>query len=136
MSADGPAAMWAADAASKALGMDCEHVAPGEARVSMVVRDDMVNGHGLCHGGLVAALADSTFALACNGYGEVTVAAGFDITFLAPARQGDTLVAEAVERARSGRSGVYDVTVRRLADATTIAEFRGRSRSVGPFSAP
>ncbi|MFD1824314.1 MULTISPECIES: hydroxyphenylacetyl-CoA thioesterase PaaI [Mumia] len=134
MTGDGAAAMWAADAASRALGMECEHVARGEARVSMVVRDDMVNGHGLCHGGLVAALADSTFALACNGYGEVTVAAGFDITFLAPAHLGDTLVAEAVERARSGRSGLYDVTVRRRPDEATIAEFRGRSRGVGPVS--
>ncbi|WP_228551355.1 hydroxyphenylacetyl-CoA thioesterase PaaI [Mumia zhuanghuii] len=132
----GAEAMWAADVASKALGMECEDAAPGTARVSMVVRDDMVNGHGICHGGLVAALADSTFALACNGYGEVTVAAGFEITFLAPARRGDTLVAVAVERARAGKSGLYDVTVRRRSDAEVIAEFRGRSREVGRVSAP
>jgi len=132
----GAEAMWAADVASTALGMECEDAAPGTARVSMVVRDDMVNGHGICHGGLVAALADSTFALACNGYGEMTVAAGFDITFLAPARRGDTLVAVAVERARAGKSGLYDVTVRRRSDAAVIAEFRGRSREVGRVSAP
>ncbi|WP_370615493.1 hydroxyphenylacetyl-CoA thioesterase PaaI [Mumia sp. Pv 4-285] len=125
------AAMWDTDAASKALGMCLEDVAPGESRVSMLVRDDMVNGHDLCHGGLIAALADSAFAVACNTDGVVTVAAGFDITFLESARLGDQLVAEAHERAQRGRSGVYDVTVRRATDRTTIAEFRGRSRSLG-----
>jgi acyl-CoA thioesterase len=88
----------------------------------------MVNGHGMCHGGLVAALADSAFALACNSHGTPTVAAGFDITFLVPARTGDVLVATATERALRGRSGVYDVTVRRGED--TVAEFRGRSRAL------
>ncbi|KAA1418417.1 hydroxyphenylacetyl-CoA thioesterase PaaI [Mumia zhuanghuii] len=123
--------MWEGDAASKALGMTIEDVAPGRARVSMVVRDDMVNGHALCHGGLIASLADSAFAVACNTDGVVTVAAGFDVTFLQPAHLGDTLVAEAAERARQGRSGVYDVTVRRSHDGATVAEFRGRSRSLG-----
>ncbi len=122
--------MWAADAASAALGMRLEDVGPGRARVSMVVRPDMVNGHDLCHGGLIATLADSTFALACNSHGPVTVAAGFSVDLLAPARLGQTLHAEAREVSLRGRSGIYDVTVR--ADdpgaGEVIAEFRGRSR--------
>ena len=121
--------MWEADAASAMLGMEIEHLGPGEARVSMVVRPDMVNGHDLCHGGLVASLADSAFALACNSHGTVTVAAGFEIDFLEPARLGQVLQAHAREVAVRGRSGLYDVTVR--AGDTVIAEFRGRSRSLG-----
>jgi acyl-CoA thioesterase len=121
--------MWDADAASAMLGMEIEHLGNGEARVSMVVRPDMVNGHDLCHGGLVASLADSAFALACNSHGTVTVAAGFEIDFLEPARLGQVLQAHAREVALRGRSGLYDVTVR--AGETVIAEFRGRSRSLG-----
>lgn len=121
-------AMWSDDLASRALGMDVLSIAPGRASVTMTVRGDMVNGHALCHGGLIATLADSTFALACNTYGEVTVASGFEIDFLEPGRLGDVLVATAVERARRGRSGIYDVTVRR--GDTVIAEFRGRSRTL------
>lgn len=122
--------MWAGDAASKALGMVLEDVKPGECRVSMTVREDMINGWEMCHGGLIASLADSAFAVACNSHGEVTVAAGFDMTILESARLGDVLTATATERARRGRSGVYDVTVCR-ADGTVVAEFRGRSRSLG-----
>ncbi len=121
--------MWEADAASAMLGMEIDELGPGEARVSMLVRPDMVNGHDLCHGGLVASLADSAFALACNSHGTVTVAAGFEIDFLEPARLGQVLDAHAREVALRGRSGLYDVTVR--AGATVIAEFRGRSRSLG-----
>ncbi|WP_442875160.1 hydroxyphenylacetyl-CoA thioesterase PaaI [Actinoplanes sp. NBC_00393] len=121
--------MLAGDAASRSLGITLEHVGPGTAEVAMTVRADMTNGWDLCQGGLIAALADAAFAVACNTYGEVTVAAGFDITFLESARAGDQLRARAVERARRGRSGIYDVTVLR-AD-TVIAEFRGRSRSLG-----
>ena len=121
--------MWSADAASKALGMVIEQVAPGRACVSMVVTPAMVNGHDMCHGGLIATLADSAFAFACNSHGNVTVASGFHVEFLASARLDDVLVAEAREVALRGRSGVYDVTVRR--DDTVIAEFRGRSRSLG-----
>lgn len=121
--------MWEADAASAMLGMEIDELGPGEARVSMLVRPDMVNGHDLCHGGLVASLADSAFALACNSHGTVTVAAGFEIDFLEPARLGQVLQAHAREVALRGRSGLYDVTVR--AGATVIAEFRGRSRSLG-----
>lgn len=120
--------MWAADAASAALGMQLVELGPGEARVSMAVRADMVNGHDLCHGGLVAALADSAFALACNSRGPVTVAAGFAVDLLEPARLGQVLDAHAREVVLRGRSGLYDVTVR--AGDTVIAEFRGRSRSV------
>ena len=122
-------AMWADDAASRKLGMELVSVSQGRAEVTMAVRDDMVNGHALCHGGLIATLADSTFAVACNTYGEVTVASGFEIDFLEPGRLGDVLVATAVERVRRKRSGIYDVTVR--SGETVIAEFRGRSRSLG-----
>lgn len=125
-------AMWASDAASRALGITLDSVGPGRARLSMTVRPDMVNGHALCHGGLIATLADSAFALACNSRGTVTVAAGFEVDFLEPGRLGDVLVADAREVALRGRSGLYDVTVR-AGDAagTVIAEFRGRSRSLG-----
>ena len=124
-------AMWAGDAASQALGMTVVDIGPGTAEVSMKVREDMVNGWGLCHGGLIASLADSAFAFACNSHGVVTVAAGFEVDFLESARLGDELVATAVERALRGRSGLYDVTVRRTSDDAVIAEFRGRSRSTG-----
>ena len=97
----------------------------------MKVREDMVNGWGLCHGGLIASLGDSAFAFACNSHGVVTVAAGFEVDFLESARLGDELVATAVERALRGRSGLYDVTVSRTSDDAVIAEFRGRSRSTG-----
>lgn len=120
--------MWAADAASAMLGMELVEVGPGRARVSMVVRPDMVNGHDLCHGGLIASLADSAFALACNSHGPVTVAAGFSVDFLEPARLGQVLEASAREVVLRGRSGLYDVTVR--AGDTVVAEFRGRSRSL------
>ena len=123
--------MWSGDAASRMLGMSVVSVGPGAATVSMTVREDMVNGWGTAHGGLVAALADSAFAVACNSHGVVTVAAGFDVTFLEATRPGDELVAVAVERALRGRSGLYDVTVTRAGDATVVAEFRGRSRSTG-----
>ena len=125
--------MWSADDASRGLGMDLLDVGPGTARLSMPVREDMVNGWGICHGGFVSAIADSAFAFACNTHGTVTVAAGFEITFLAPAHVGDLLVATAEQRAARGRSGVYDVTVRLGAatDADVVAEFRGRSRSLG-----
>jgi phenylacetic acid degradation protein PaaD len=130
------AAMWAGDAASQALGMVLDEVRPGYARMSMQVRDDMVNGHSICHGGLVFALADSAFAFACNSYNRVAVAQACDIVFVAPARLGDVLVAEAVERSRFGRNGIYDVTVTAVAGGGSggagglVAEFRGRSRQI------
>ena len=129
-------AMWAADAASASLGIELVDVGPGRARLRMTVTDAMVNGHAIAHGGLVFTLADSAFAVACNTHGEVTVAAGADITFVAPATLGDVLVAEAVEQARYGRSGVTDVRVVREGasdgdDGTLVALFRGRSRALG-----
>lgn len=123
--------MWSDDAASRMLGMRLVSATPGAAVVSMTVRTDMVNGWDLCHGGLIAALADSAFALACNSRGVVTVASGFEVNLLEPARCGDELIAEAQETALRGRSGVYDVTVRRRRDGATIALFRGRSRGLG-----
>ncbi len=123
--------MWAADEASRALGMELVEASAGRAVVRRTVRDDMLNGHGTAHGGLVAALADSAFAVACNSHGVVTVAAGFDVTFLRAARTGDVLTATADERTREGRSGICDVTVR-TADGGVVAEFRGRSRSLPP----
>lgn len=116
------------DAATKRLGITLLEVGSGRARMSMLVGEDMVNGHRTAHGGFLAAFADSAFAVACNSHGEVTVAAGFSIDFLEPAHAGDELVAEAVEVVRRGRSGIYDVTIRR--DQAVIATFRGRSRSL------
>ena len=123
------AAMWARDRASQELGMALEEIRPGYARVRMPVRADMLNGHGTCHGGLIFALADSAFAFACNSHGVVTVASGCTIEFLAPATEGDVLVAVAEERSREGRHGVYDVDVRRP-DGGVVAAFRGRSTSL------
>jgi len=123
------AAMLAADAATRGLGIAIQDVAPGRATARMTVTAAMVNGHGVCHGGYVFLLADSAFAFACNTYGVVTVASGADVTFVAPARAGDQLCAEAVERARWGRSGIYDVTVRRVDPPALVAEFRGRARA-------
>ena len=123
------AAMWADDRASRALGMELRDVGPGRAELAMTVRDDMVNGHGIGHGGLTFTLADSAFAFACNSYNRRTVAAGAEIRFRAPTRLGDDLVATAVERDREGRDGTYDVTVR--AGDTVVAEFTGRSREIG-----
>ncbi|WP_225754271.1 hydroxyphenylacetyl-CoA thioesterase PaaI [Actinotalea sp. Marseille-Q4924] len=122
--------MWAADLASRRLGMRLVDVTAGAARLTMRVTEEMVNGHGTCHGGYLAVLADSAFAFACNTEDDVTVAAGFDIVFVTPAVLGDDLTAVATQRVRAGRSGVYDVTVTR-ADGTVIAEYRGRSRSLG-----
>lgn len=123
------AAMWADDQASQALGMRVVAVGPGRAVLSMTVRADMTNGHGIGHGGFTFALADSAFAFACNSYDRRTVAARCDIAFLAPIREGDELVAEAVERHRAGRNGIYDVAVRRGEEV--VAEFRGTAREVG-----
>jgi acyl-CoA thioesterase len=123
------AAMYDADLASRHLGIQIEQIAPGRATARMLVRDTMINGHAICHGGYVFLLADTAFAFACNTYGPTTVAAACDIAFLGPARLGDELIAEAAERHRLGRSGIYDVTVR-LPDSTVIAEFRGHSRTL------
>jgi acyl-CoA thioesterase len=123
------AAMYEADAASRHLGIQLENIAPGRATARMLVRATMINGHNICHGGYVFLLADTAFAFACNTYGPITVAAACDVAFLAPAHLGDELIAEATERHRSGRRGIYDVTVH-LPDTTVIAEFRGHSRAL------
>ena len=122
--------MMANDAASRALGIELIDQDEGRAVTRMTVRGDMVNGHAMAHGGLIFTLADTAFACACNSHGPVTVAAGADITFVRPVRAGDVLTAYARERARFGRSGIYDVTVVR--DGEVVAEFRGRSREIGP----
>lgn len=121
--------MFDADAASRSLGIELVSAAEGAAEARMRVTGAMVNGHAIAHGGYVFLLADTAFALACNSHGPVTVAAGGEITFIRPVREGDLLIARATERTRYGRSGIYDVTVTR-ADGEVVAEFRGRSRTV------
>src|SRR6478752_3552366 len=120
--------MMAADDASRALGIELVDFGEGRAVTRMTVRPDMANGYGLAHGGLVFSLADTAFACACNSYGPSAVAAAAEIVFVASARAGDVLTAEAVARTRFGRTGIYDVTVRRGTEV--IAEFRGRSQEV------
>ena len=124
--------MWADDVASRTLGMTIDSLEQDHAVVRMPIRDDMVNGHDICHGGFIFTLADSCFALACNSQGRTTVASGADIDFTAPGRLGDVLVADARVRAAYGRNGITDVTVKRESDGQIIAEFRGRSRSLKP----
>ena len=122
-------AMWAKDAASQGLGLRLDSVAPGRAVLSVVVAPQHLNGHGICHGGFIFTLADSAFAFACNSYNAVTVAQENQITFLSPGQPGEVLTATAVETAKTGRSGVYDVTVTG-ADGRTVALMRGLSRTI------
>lgn len=122
-------AMWAGDHATHALGMCLGEIATGEAEVSMLVREDMVNGHGLCHGGLIFTLADSAFAYACNTHNRRAVASGARIEFLAPARQGDRLTARAVQLSQGRSTGVYDVIVSR-SDGVQVALFRGNAHRI------
>lgn len=119
-------AMWSRDRAAQALGMKIIRVQPGSALLTMPVRGDMVNGHHICHGGMIFSLADTAFAYACNSYNKNTVASACHIDFLAPAREGDLLEADAVEQSAAGRTGVYDITVR-IAGGKTVALFRGKS---------
>ena len=121
--------MWKDDPSSKGLGMTIEAIEPGKARLAMTVTENMVNGHGLCHGGFIFTLADSAFAFACNTYNDRCVAQHCAITYLRPGRRGMRLIAAAREINRAGRSGLYDVTV--TADDVVIAEFRGHARSLG-----
>ena len=120
--------MWSEDRASQSLGMQIVSVTPGHAVLTMPVREDMVNGHDICHGGFIFTLADSAFAFSCNTYNRVTVAQAAKIDFLRPAVKGDVLRAESREVHRGARTGVYDVEVRR-ADGKLIACFRGNSHS-------
>jgi acyl-CoA thioesterase len=118
--------MFANDTASKLLGMKIISVAPGRAELTMRVRTDMLNGHGMCHGGFIFALADSAFAFACNSHNYVTVASACTIDFIQPAQVGDELRATAVERTLAGRTGVYDIAVAN-GRGETVALFRGKS---------
>ncbi|KQY16506.1 phenylacetic acid degradation protein [Massilia sp. Root133] len=121
--------MYERDPASQALGMTLDAIRPGYARMRMRVREDMLNGHGTCHGGYIFMLADSAFAFACNSHNFNTVGAGCTIDYLAPGRAGDVLVAEAVEQALAGKTGVYDVVVTDQ-DGRKVALFRGKSHRV------
>ena len=121
--------MYRDDTAVNWLGMAVDEIAPGRAVLSMPVRDEYLNGHDICHGGLIFTLADSAFAYACNSYNQNAVAASNHITFVAPGRRGDRLIATAEETSRSGRSGVYDVTVTNQ-NGETIALMRGLSRTI------
>lgn len=127
---DQAGAMLAGDRAAQALGIEVDDVSVGRARATMTVRPDMTNGHAICHGGYLFLLADTAFAFACNTRGADVVAAGADVEFLAPAQAGDVLVADAREVVTRGRSGVYDVVVRR--GEQVLAVFRGRSRTLRP----
>ena len=133
------AGMYARDRAAQVLGIALEAIGPGRAVCRMTVRDDMVQGHGTCHGGIVFTLADTAFAYACNAYNRVTVALNAEIAFLAPAHAGDMLTATARERSRSGRTGIYDVEVTN-GQGKTVALFRGTSYEtrgeVVPLPAP
>ena len=122
-------AMWNDDSASQRLGMSLDHIAPGQATLSMTITDAMSNGHGNAHGGYIFTLADSAFAFACNSYNQRAVAQHCAVTFIAPGKLGDKLTARAVEQQRFGRSGIYDITVTRE-DGHVIAEFRGHSRTI------
>ena len=122
-------AMWKEDDASKGLGMEILEIRAGEATLAMTVQPNMVNGHGIAHGGFIFTLADSAFAFACNSHNERAVAAQGNICFIRPGKLGDRLVATAREISRTGRSGIYDVRV--TVDGTAIAELRGHSRTIG-----
>jgi acyl-CoA thioesterase len=124
----GSEAVFAGDRAAKALGIRARLLAPGRSVLELTVTEEMVNGHGILHGGLVFLLADTAFACACNYPGAVTVAASADITFVSQGRVGDVLTATAVERHLFGRSGIYDVTV--MCAERVVAEFRGISRTL------
>ena len=123
------AAMWTNDRASKFLGMVLHEVGPGRAVMSFEVRAEHLNGHASCHGGYIFTLADSAFAFACNSYNQIAVAQHNSITYTSPGKQGDVLTATAVEVARAGRSGTYDVTVT-AQDGRVVALFRGGSRTI------
>jgi acyl-CoA thioesterase len=122
--------MFADDAASRMLGLQITEISPGRAVATMTVRADMLNGFAICHGGLIATLADSAFAFACNSRNALTVASGFGIDILKSARLGDVLTATAAETSLAGRTGLYDITVTNQ-QGDLIAVFRGRSHRLG-----
>ena len=122
--------MWKRDKASKGIGIKIESIGPGKADLSFTVESKHLNGHDICHGGFIFTLADSAFAFACNSYNQAAVAQNNMITFIAPAHKGEKLIAKAREVSRTGRSGIYDVSVfneKKL----KVAEFRGLSRTIG-----
>ena len=121
--------MFSRDSASHGLGIHIASVAPGRAVLTMTVREDMLQGHGNCHGGFIFILADSAFAYACNSYDEATVASGCSIDYLGPGKLGDVLSATAEERSRRGRTGIYDITVHNQ-HGDEVALFRGRSYKI------
>ena len=121
--------MWAEDSASRGLGMRLLHVGPGTATIQMPIRPDMTNGHGICHGGFIFLLADSTFAFACNSHNQRCVAAGAEVHFLAPGHSGQLLTAKGQEVHLAGRSGIYDIRVTNE-DDDLVAVFRGRSATI------
>ena len=121
--------MYEKDIAAQEVGITLEEVKSGYARLKMIVRPDMLNGHDVCHGGFLFMLADTAFAYACNSYNKVTYAQSCDIDFVQPGKKGDDLIAIAEERVRGRRMGLYDVTVSR-ADGEVLAYFRGRSYQV------
>ena len=121
--------MFAHDAVSKGLGMTIEVIGPGYARVTMSVREDMVNGFGLCHGGVITTLADTAFAFACNSHNELTLASGIFIEILNPGNVGDRLIAEAREIVINGRLGLYDIAVTNQ-HGKQVAQMRGRSHTM------
>lgn len=122
--------MFADDAASRMLGLQIAEIAPGRAVLTMTVRPDMLNGFAICHGGLIATLADSAFAFACNSRNALTVASGFGIDILKSAKLNDVLTATAEETSLAGRTGLYDITVRNQ-NGDLVAMFRGRSYRLG-----
>ncbi len=124
--------LWARDAASRAFGMELLHASTGRARVRMTVREDMVQGHGSAHGGVLFALGDSVFAFCCNGPGQVVVGSSADVTWVSPALVGDVLVADGEQEAVYGRSGVTRVRITREGDGALVALFQGRSRRLPP----
>ena len=121
--------MYAEDTAARHVGIEILEVLPGRARLRMPVRTEQTNGHHICHGGFIFMLADTAFAYACNSRNQHTVAAGAAIDFVAPATDGDTLVADATEQHLGGRTGVYDVRVTDQ-NGKLIALFRGRSAAI------
>ena len=128
------AKLCAQDAAVRTLGITLDSISPGHARLVMKVREDMINGAGICHGGLITTLADSAFAFACNSYNRLTLAAGIAVDFIAPAHQGDVLTATAAEVSRSARTGVYDINVTNQQNKL-VAVLRGRCHEVRNRSA-
>jgi acyl-CoA thioesterase len=125
--------LWPDDRAPQGMGMELLEIGPGTARLRMAVREDMVNCHGICHGGYIFAVADTAFAYACNSYNHRAVASGVDINFVAPAQLGDVLTAHGHARQQGGRNGVYDIEVTNQ-DGKLIALFRGRSTRIkGPI---